>query len=228
MFKKLFLGSILVLALIGGSLAGHKQYTKTHQSHPPNVVQVRASHMLSFLSEDGTDTVGVCTGLVLGPHAILSAAHCNEGDDAAKTLRIDRSTRIYSILAASFDGRDHMIILVDGPAFTDIAPYVVRAPKIGESVFVEGFGEEVYPAVQKAGKIIEVYDPSEVDAEEQMFHFTNAVIHGDSGSAVFGADGAILGVVTWRMEDGSGSGYQLDYPPLIIYEAQTFQGLNKK
>lgn len=222
MLKRLLITTTFVAAVVLGSVGGRMQYARVHPSHPPNVVQVRASHMLSFLDKD-EETATICSSTVIARHALLTAQHCNMGKDESKTIRIDRSARVYNLLAASYDSRDHVIYLVDGPAFQDICPYVTRLPKIGEPVFVEGFGEEVYPAVQKAGKVVKVYDPSEVDAGQQMFFFTNAVIHGDSGAAVFSLDGSLLGVVTWHM-DGGGSGYALDYPPEIIRYAKAFEG----
>ena len=240
-FQKFFLSSILALTLLDGGVIVYKHLYKWRSIVPvvpvvppvppvlthgnPKYVQVRASHMLAFLDSDGQPEV-YCSGTVLGPHAILTAAHCNNDSQDSKAIYIDRSLRAYNLIGSSYDGRDHVIILVDGPAFTDIAPYVVRHPKAGETVFVEGFGEEVYPAVEKIGKITGSYDPSEVDKEQKLFYFNNAVIHGDSGAAVYGLDGAILGVVTWRIPGDIGAGYELNYAPKIIHNAQTFNGKN--
>lgn len=231
MLKKFLIYSLTVAVLFGAGFFGANLARKRYHSAPshgnPAYIQVRASHMLSFLDDDGEQTVW-CSGTAIGPHAILTAAHCNDASDNFKTLNLDRSTRVYKLLASSFDGRDHVIVLVDGPAFTDIAPYVTREPQIGEPILIEGFGEEVYPALEKHGNIVTVYDPSEVDANQKMFYFNAPVIHGDSGAAIFGLDGAILGVVTWHIDAHTSAGQELDYPPLIIHEAQTFQGLDKK
>ena len=228
-FKKIFLSTLLALTLIGCSIAGYKHPYKWRSAVPPvlthgnpKYVQVRASHMIAFLDSDGEPAV-YCSGTVIGQHAILTAAHCTEAGEF-KTINLDRSTTRYHLIASSFDGRDHVIILVDGPAFKDIVPYVTREPKIGEPVLIEGFGEEVYPAVEKTGRVTNTYDPSEVDAEQKMFYFSNPVISGDSGAAVYSLDGSIVGIVTWRIAGNTGAGYSLNFLPKIIQNAQTFDG----
>ena len=228
MFKKIFLSSILALTLFGGAFAGYTRYR--HRATTPTVVlhgnaayvQVRASHLLMFMKD--TTSVAYCSGTVIGPHALLTAAHCAEVGTFTQ-LTLDRSTAPYHLLATTYDGRDHVIVFVDGPAFTDIAPYRVRAPKVGEPAFVEGFGGVIYPAVEKRGKIETFYDPSEIDARQKLFYFSNLVIRGDSGAAVYGLDGDILGVVTWRLDETTGAGYELNFSPDIIRIATTFKGV---
>lgn len=155
MLKKFLIYSLTVAVLFGAGFFGTNAARKHYRSVPshgnPAYVQVRASHMLSFLDDDGEQTVW-CSSTVIAEHALLTAAHCNDGTDEAKTINIDRSTRVYNLLASASDGRDHIIILVDGPAFVDIVPYVIREPKIDEPVFVEGFGNEIYPSEEKEGR----------------------------------------------------------------------------
>ena len=229
-FQKYFFSIVLSLSLIGGGFVAYKHPYKWRSAVPPvaahgnaKYVQVRASHMIAFLDRDGEQSVW-CSGTVVGKHALLTAAHCNPESEDFKTINLDRSTAVYHLIASSYDGRDHVIVLVDGPAFTDIVPYVTRAPRIGEPVFVEGFGEEVYPAIEKRGKIVTAYDPSEIDAGQKMFYFNAPVIHGDSGSCVFALDGSILGLVTWSIDEHTAAGYELNFSDKIIRDAQAFDG----
>lgn len=215
---------ILLLCLAGIKLEYDWAYSgqPLHKNHTA-VLQAKTSHMLNIAGAH-------CSLTVIGPHAFITADHCNE-DDKARSLTIDNSTRVYHLLGAKHDGRDHVIYLVDGPAFKDIEPYVVRSPKIGESAHIYGFGREVYPAVIKIGKVTDEFDPSEVDKQQGLFYCSIRAIPGDSGANIYGEDGAILGIVTYRntqegllFDKKFSSDFQLDFASKDVYFAQHFDG----
>lgn len=187
----------------------------------PSTLQARTSHLLFLPTEDGT---AVCTGTVIGPHAILTAEHCSP----EKIVRFDYAVETYNVLYLMKDDREHIIFLVDGPPFTEIQPYITRAPVVGESTYLYGFGKRVYPATAKLGIVLNEYDPSEVDLREGLFYVSNPVLQGDSGSAVYGQDGYILGVVTYRLTDGlpdlisHGGVFRLAFTPKQVEVAQRF------
>jgi len=137
-----------------------------------------------------------CSGTAVAEHAILTADHCNYGDESLQ-MKLDRSTRVYNILGAVHDGRDHVIYILDGPKFTVVDPLLQRPPVIGEKVYIYGFGMHRYPAVRKEGVVVDEYDPSEIDRGQAMVYTSIQVIPGDSGSAVYAQDGTVLGLVTW-------------------------------
>lgn len=191
---------------------------------PQALFQQKTSHMLTFLDEEG-ERGALCTGTVIGPHAILTAEHCDEpakGHLEFQTLNIDLSTRNYTIGAVTFDQHDHEILIVDGPPFATIEPYVVRKPVAGEQAFFYGFGKEDYPAHESIGKVKANDDPSDVDEAQKVVYFSNQAIPGDSGSALYGKDGAILALVTWSIDGKSCAGFQLAFTDEVIKISQTF------
>lgn len=163
--------------------------------------QESATHMVTYVSEGGRE-LGECTATAIGPHALLTASHCADESDTTKIM-LDLSTRRYRIKKILTDNRDHDIYLLDGPAFTNTVPYRTRQVKAGEHVYVWGDGEGQYPARRLDGTEKPIFDPSDVDAAQGEVHFTMPVIPGDSGSAVYADDGAIVAITTYRWDDDS-------------------------
>jgi hypothetical protein len=177
--------------------------TKNHKSIP----QEKLTHLMVFMG----DGVSLCTATAIGPHALLTAEHCNDGLTPSTKVRIDTSTHIYNLLGVTADDRDHVIYLLDGPAFQNITSVVARSPRPGENVFMVGCGQHEYPCEVKRGKILDEYNPSDVDAAAGIFYFSCAVVPGDSGAAVYGEDGEIVGIVTYQIVPGEGAGFVLAF-----------------
>lgn len=207
------LSFLALFLLVAGAVSARNEKIPTPQA--------RSSHMLTFLDKGQRDSI--CTGTAIGPHAILTAEHCNPHDQD-EAVEIDFSPNKYRILAACHDGRDHVIYLLDGPAFLDIDAAISRTPVAGEKTYFYGFGRQKYPAVRKNGRVVNSYDPSEVDRSSGLHYFTNNAIPGDSGSAIYGSDGAILGLVTWSLDrsDSSMGGYELAFSQADIAVAKSF------
>lgn len=225
---------LLLAALCAVVYFGLSAYNERHKDEPINqnhssTLQARASHKLGIMRSrdvDPTDDpLGHCTGTVVGPHAILTAEHCNRG----KTLELDYSLRPYHIIKILRDHRDHVIYLVDGPAFYEIEPYVARKAFVGEKAHIYGCGGTVYPCLLKLGVVTDEYDPSEVDQADGLIYSSIPGIPGDSGSAVYGEDGAIIAVLTYGGEVPVNIGvrrfigaFALQFTPEQITEAQSF------
>ena len=222
--KKLIAVLALLCALIYACGYAYDQYNE--DPFVPNhsaSLQTRSSHRLSILKSE--IPLGKCTGTAIGPHAILTAAHCNEGD----AIQVDQTLTIYKIKKVIRDGRDHVIFLLDGPAFYDVQPYETRYPVVGERVHAYGFGGGHYPSEYKTGKVLDEYDPSEVDDAAGFYYFTVPAIPGDSGSAVYGSDGRMVGLVTYSHKDKPGlfsrshmAGFALNFTSKQIKQAQEF------
>lgn len=213
------LGVVLTLAAI---FLGYNLFTADvdleHHSNPAvsqMTLQQRASHMISYLNEDGKETT-LCTATAVGPHALLTASHCNDGArrDISDTIKIDYSDHHYNILAVNDDDRDHQLYLIDGPAFKNFVTIVQGVPVPSESVHFYGFGEGVYPSSLRRGRVRPYDDPSEVDAAAQFFTYDLSSYHGDSGSAIYNDKNEIVGLVSygvvWYGSEKEGS-YALDF-----------------
>jgi hypothetical protein len=159
----------------------------------PVTIQQRAEHRLAIKD------AGLCTATAVGPHAILTAVHCNDKD--LTEVEMDLSMRKYHILSKTLDGRDHVIYIVDGPEFHDIITlHPGDAPaQLFEHTYIYGCGGGVYPPEYKEGfKSLVVKDVSEIDKADGLNYYTIPVIPGDSGAAVYGSDGRVIAVVTYQ------------------------------
>lgn len=194
-------------------------YFKNH----PATIQQKASHMLTMY--DGSHPDGVCTGTVIGPHAILTAEHCDR-DAKFSAVKLDYSPQNLDIIWVEKDDNEHLILFLDGPEFHDFAPFETREPKLGEHAYIIGNGERAYPGVRKDGTVIEEYDPSEIDKAAGLSYYSIPGIPGDSGSAIYGLDNVMLGVTTFKRGVEIG-GYAIRFAPHVISVAQNFgKGIN--
>ncbi len=166
---------------------------------PVDLVTQRATHMVSFM--DGEEKKGLCTATAIGPHALMTASHCNK-DEKLTTIHLDVVLNGFHIQKTLTDDRDHDIYLIDGPALQNTLPYKVRAAKPGEHVHLYGNGGGEYPARREDGVRLAFDDPSEIDNSEGIVEFSLKVIPGDSGSAVVSnEDGSIVALTTYLWTD---------------------------
>lgn len=218
----------LTVALVALALYGVPQLPHHHKHIPASrTPQALASHMLRFYDKEGS-MESLCSSTAIGPHAVMTAEHCNE-DDKNKVIGIDLVKERNNILASVHDGRDHVIYLLDGEPFT-FYEKVIEEPShlIDETVTIYGDGHGAFPPDAKYGKVIDCDDPSDVDNDAGQLCFSTEVIPGDSGSAVYNTHGDIVGLVTYQAtdEDGliSGVGYSLDFEQDKYDTAYAFTG----
>ena len=189
-------------------------------------IEQKSSHMISYLDEDGKETT-LCTATAIGPHALLTASHCNDGarHNPSTSIKIDYSAHHYEILAVTSDDRDHDIYLIDGPALKYTVTLNQAVPVTGEKSHFYGFGEGVYPSSFRTGHVRIADDPSDVDASVQFFTYDMPAYHGDSGSAIYNSKNEVIGIVSyglsWYGSEKTGS-YALDFSPSVIETASHF------
>jgi hypothetical protein len=185
----------------------------------PITPERKATHMISYLGEEGEEHFDACTGTAVGPHALLTAVHCDKGD--LDTIRLDLSKRLYHIIGAVGDGRDHVIYHLDGPAFINTVNIHEREAVLGEKVVSYGNGGD-YPQHTYFGSVIAEAnggDTSDVDAADGTRCFSLHVVPGDSGSAIYGADGSIVALVTYGdPRYNTATGFALAFPPAVLEE----------
>jgi hypothetical protein len=172
------------------------------QKFNPITPERKATHMITYYEDDSEHRISLCTGTAVGPHALLTAMHCDFGE--SRTISLDLSVKKYHIIGTASDGRDHIIYHLDGPAFTNVVTIKERKAVMGEQVISYGDGKEDYPPHTYVGKVVEQAnggDTSEVDAADGTTEFTLPVVPGDSGSAIYAKDGSIVALVTYADED---------------------------
>lgn len=180
--------------------------------------------MIQFYNGLGEE-LGQCSATAIGPHAFLTAQHCDERGKA-KQVRIDLATEKHDLIAATTDNRDHIIFLVDGTPFTNLVDVhqLQVLGGVGRDVVLYGDGDEVYPPMPKYGKITNCDDPSDIDAASGILCTTIHPIEGDSGSAIYNAEGEIVGLLTYGAPDGSSVGFALNFTADQLATAKTFNG----
>jgi hypothetical protein len=232
----LFVFSIIKIVADNKQNIGQAYRNYRHRKEPVSLQQ-KSQHMITFLDAEGERT-SLCTGTAIGPHALLTASHCNEGEgpDHHDTVTLDLSTQHFHLLAEAEDGRDHVIYLLDGPAFTNFLPESallnVVPPKKGETVYLCGDGLGAYPPYCRWGVPNDGdndSDVSDIDKAQGMQYFTLAIIPGDSGSAVFGSDGRVVAIITYggdaedrETPSQAAAGFGLNFKKSVLDRAATF------
>lgn len=171
-----------------------------------------------------------CTATAIAPHALLTAEHCNLKDSPGAKLFLDRAAPLYDeatqyrITGKLFDGSDHMILLVSGPAFTDVLPYNPEDPQQAENVVWWG-NPGGTPDQLREGYVMgnEPAPVPEQNYAQRMWIVDAVAIPGDSGSAVIDAeDGRIVGIVTYGISGQFMGMFELHFTAGQIAQAQAY------
>jgi hypothetical protein len=134
----------------------------------------------------------ICSATAIGPHALLTATHCDLGsalvtiDDGVPTAIISRTN----------DRDDHTIYFV-AATFPAWAHLSTSRPNIGDEVWLRGNPDGLNQLVRRG--ILSGYVVN-VDEIVQMFDINGW--QGDSGSAIFNSSGEIIAVVSYGFVAG--------------------------
>lgn len=224
--KFLFKWRLTALAAVALACITYGQIHRAPVYHEVNA-QRRAAHLINFVEVNELSgerkVTQSCTATAVGPQALLTAEHCIEGVKGP-VIMLDLSPVLYEVDAGVSDGRDHVILHVKNIKFKNTIQIKERVAKLGEKVHLYGNGGDDFPSHALHGTVIpDDYegDLSDVDEYVGTANFSLHVIAGDSGSAVYGDDGSIVGLVSLGRGYSAypydyATGYALNFSPEVI------------
>jgi hypothetical protein len=140
---------------------------------------------------DGSHEGDICSATAIGPHALLTATHCDLGSSLV-TIDNGVPTPIVDRIA---DGNDHTIYIVTATfhKYAELADTF----QIGDEVWLRGNPDGLNQLVRR-GIVSGLID---YDNETILMIDINGW-HGDSGSALFNNKGKIIAVLTYGFSVG--------------------------
>lgn len=141
---------------------------------------------------------GSCSATAIGPHALLTAAHCEYPE-----MKISVGSQEAIVVCMIHDGNDHVILLLEGITFHNYATFAEGILAQGEHVFLWGnpLGiEDMYREGYVAGFKKAVFADGTESVDTML---TANIINGDSGAAVFNMRGEIVGVFSYMSGQGA-------------------------
>ncbi len=224
-----FLTVALVAAVLFFPTDRERPRAHPHITAPSQVTkEQKAAHFLSVKDADHAGlgkSLDVCSGTAVGPHALLTGEHCLADGDAT-LLALDYATETHNILAVAADGRDHVLLLLDGTAFKNIEPMVFAPAVLNETLTFYGVGGGVYPPQPKYGRVAECEDPSDMDISAGIICAHMPLIPGDSGAAVYNTKGQIVSLNTYSVTDAPYTciNFALNFTEEQLIQAAAFSG----
>lgn len=178
--------SVVISSLLFAVHAWQKVVTVKYVQYPNKADIFKSVHIINMTTSTSA-FIGICTGVSVGPHALMLASHCEE---PSTYVSIDgKVTKVAMVLR---DENDHTIFLVPDVTFKYFANMNFKEPFIGERVFLFGSAGTktslLYREGYYSGKII---SPHGLD-----LLFVCPIISGDSGSPVFDMEGNLQGIVS--------------------------------
>ena len=131
-----------------------------------------------------------CSATAIGPHALLTATHCELGVDV---VAVDDPETAIKILRIVRDGSDHTIYYLD-TTFPVYAPINTTLPEAGDDVFMIG-GPAAFTAVFRRGYVAKVETTGFFERQTIVLYDMNG-FHGDSGAGIFNDSGELIGVLS--------------------------------
>ena len=216
---------LLILGLSLPALAISPAIDKAH----------KASYQIGQVSVSGN---GRCSATAVGPHALLTASHCEIPTDALYIRGIESNPVL--IVGKIRDEQDHTIYLLQGVTFVDYVD-IVPADTFysGEDVFTFGNPgdwtdnyQRGYIAGIKVDRSLAAAmgqgDPDEILMDFQAYP-------GQSGSGIFNTDGKLITVLSEEEIQSHhddaiafASAYRLNFKPEDIARAKAFSAEVKK
>lgn len=162
----------------------------------------KAAHQIAM--ESRTDNRG-CSSDAVGPHSLLTAAHCMVGTDIVEVDGTDRH-----ILVSLYDGNDHMLLVVDGAPFSIYLSIEQRTPQPNEHVRVWGWPGDSESPVLREGTF-KFTKPLEKWGAVSIWQLP--IYGGDSGSGLVSDDGNIIAVLSLGNQSAEACTFPLAFTP---------------
>lgn len=183
--------SILLVVLAVTALVVSAQVTAPPSSHRALYAQAHAeAHSIQMETLLETKK---CSATAVGPHALLSAAHCELGTDE---LELDGYT--VEVGGTIRDGRDHTIFILPKIKFKDYAVINQTLPEQGDEIFYFGNPDKVKDWFRK-GYVVNVQKPEGLFSSADdpiIIDYDSNGYYGDSGAGIFNERGEVETVVT--------------------------------
>lgn len=167
-----------------------------------------------------------CSATAIGPHALLTASHCEQPTDEVQIDEEDDTVKIIKIIR---DGNDHTIFLVSDD-FKDYAKFGA-AISLGDKVRIIG-NPHGKLGVYREGVVANIEEAEEgspfTKSKPETIWFDLNVFEGDSGSAILNDRGEIVGVLSFQVpapegDQGKMAGaFSLAFTPKQLAEALKF------
>jgi hypothetical protein len=204
------LRAVLMLMALGlGSLLDAPVQPKPPQLGPnlPAHAATHRIHMINALEGAG------CSATAIGPHALLTAAHCDLGTNK---VVIDDLSVTATISSKGYDGNDHMILLLSDYTFTSIAQIDQRAPRTQEHVLLWGNPGRSRDVFREGYLKSKSEFPGADDQTRTLYVFQLGCYPGDSGGAIFSDEGKILTVVSMGDQSAETAVFALQFTPVQL------------
>lgn len=159
---------------------------------PKQVLTSTHRTQMTVDNPDGTRDGAICSATAIGPHSLLTAAHCDLG---ASIVLVDGA--LVAIVERIGDGNDHVIYITNATfdKFTPLVP--TEDLKVGDEVWLRGNPAGLNQLVRRG-----VFSGVIVNDGEVIHMFDINGWHGDSGAAIFNSKGKIVAVVTYGFSAG--------------------------
>lgn len=189
---------IVAIGALLGVLAAPTSTTSPKPSPVHRLTKAQLHHTTHLLEMKAKFESGSCSGTAIGPHALLTAAHCETPE---MHLKIDGDD--VTVLAMIHDDNDHVIYLLGDIVFDEWAPISTEPLEQGQHLYQWG----------NPLKFHDLYREGYVSGFDKVTWkdgstTTNAILtinttFGDSGSAFFNEHGEINAVLTYTFVNGA-------------------------
>lgn len=167
-----------------------------------------------------------CSATAIGPHALLTATHCEEPTDDLDVSVIKDNVKIVGRIR---DGMDHTIYLIDGEALKDWVSVEPNKLDITDPVFIWGNPGDLTD-MYRTGVFSNIHrEISLFGAGPTILYFDLNTFHGDSGAGIFREDGVLVAVTSFVEVQGKDNdlfrmtgAYPLNFKPEDLEKAKTY------